>query len=584
MKNLSISKKLIIGFLIVAIIAGIVGCIGLINIKKLEDTDRLLYEENTLGIVFSGDANTYYQRLRYNMAEMIILKDNSKKDDYIIKFNNFIADIDERLKNYEAGIITETDRNQFAPLKTHWEQYRSFIQKAIDFAEKGQYEPMQKVFLEDADALSSALMDEFLALYDYNSSRAEERSISNSKNAAISTWIMIAVVFCAVMIAIFLGLVISRMISKPIREMVESADKLASGNFDINIKVDSKDETGMLAQSFLNMSDVLKKIIKDLTYGLGEFAKGNFIVQSQAHDSYVGDFYPLIDSLHKMRENLTNTLLNINTAAELVAAGSDQVSSGAQALAAGSTQQASSVEELTASAEKIAEKAEENFAAITAVVKDVQQTSDEVNAGNEHMQQLSQAMADIISVSNQIANITKMIEDIAFQTNILSLNAAIEAARAGAAGKGFAVVANEVRNLAAKSAEAAKQTGTLIQSSVIAVKRGAEITNQTAQILRNVETSSNEVMVNFGKIEQSIAEQNVAIDQIKDGLSQISSVIQTNAATSEENSSSSEEMSAQAVTLREEVGKFKLTDKFDESDKHVSELSLFSASEPMSFS
>lgn len=188
----------------------------------------------------------------------------------------------------------------------------------------------------------------------------------------------------------------------------------------------------------------------------------------------------------------------------------------------------------------------------------MQQAGIGVNAGNDHMEQLIEAMSDISSASTQIANITKVIEDIAFQTNILALNAAIEAARAGSAGKGFAVVADEVRNLAAKSAEAAKQTGELIQTSVVTVAKGMEISNQTAKILQDVGTSTVGVTSSFGKIEQSITEQTTAIEEIKNGLSQISAVVQTNAATAEENSATSEEMSAQAVTLRAEVGKFKI--------------------------
>ena len=190
----------------------------------------------------------------------------------------------------------------------------------------------------------------------------------------------------------------------------------------------------------------------------------------------------------------------------------------------------------------------------------MEQASVGVNDGNDRMEQLSEAMAEISATSDQIANITKVVEDIAFQTNILALNAAIEAARAGSAGKGFAVVADEVRNLAAKSAEAAKQTGTLIESSVLAVERGAELTSETAQALYAVGTSTGEVTDSFEKIEKSITEQTVAIEQIKEGLVQISAVVQTNAATAEENSATSEEMSAQAATLREEIRKFQLAD------------------------
>lgn len=386
----------------------------------------------------------------------------------------------------------------------------------------------------------------------------EKNEILTSVKLLQNTLIIIAIM--AVAIGAVTTYFASSSIAKPIREVTVAAQEIARGQFDVTLSVKSKDEVGRLAEAF-NLTLVrltnYQGYIDEISEALSYMAQGNLTVSLQKE--YVGQFKKLKDNLEILLDGLSATLRQIHQAAEQVAIGSEQVSSGAQALAAGSTEQAASIQELSASIEQIAKQAEDSSSRVAVASESVQQAAVGVNAGNEHMEQLTQAMSDIDSASGQIATITKVIEDIAFQTNILALNAAIEAARAGAAGKGFAVVADEVRNLAAKSAEAAKQTGDLIRASVGTVAKGTEIAEQAARILLEVGASANEVSGSFGIIEQSIAEQAGAIEQIKQGISQISAVVQTNAATAEENSATSEEMSAQAATLRQEVSKFQLT-------------------------
>ncbi len=379
--------------------------------------------------------------------------------------------------------------------------------------------------------------------------------MQSSISAAIIAGVLMVVALLIVAVSM---IVLTNGITKSVLELSQASTRFAEGDLNISVSHQSNDELGELAKSFKRMADTLKRIITDLSLGLNEFANGNFAVDAQEIDCYVGDYTPILVSMRKMRDTLSDTLRHINTAAEQVAIGSDQVSSGAQALASGSAEQAASIEELTASVKKIAGQAAENASIVEISAEHIEHAAANTTAGNEYMGQLTRAMEEIGSASNQIANITKVIEDIAFQTNILALNAAIEAARAGAAGKGFAVVADEVRNLAAKSGEAAKQTAELIQNSVATVKKGTEITVQTAQALQNVGVSAVKIVDGFKQIERSSAEQAGAIEQIMKGLSQISSVVQTNAATAEENSATSEEMSAQASALRQEVGRFKL--------------------------
>ena len=360
-----------------------------------------------------------------------------------------------------------------------------------------------------------------------------------------------------VLIQIFTFNIMRKKILRPIEAVKQEMGEIASGNLssDFALEPDTS-EIGMLINSIHNTRSTLREYIGDISQKLTQIADGN--IDIRVDTEYIGDFTPIQHALETIIYSLNNTLTQINITAEQVSVGSQQVSGGAQALASGSTEQAASIQELSASVERIAEQANGNSTAVEVASKSVQHASNGVTAGNTHMDQLTKAMSDIGSASNKIASITKVIEDIAFQTNILALNAAIEAARAGNAGKGFSVVADEVRNLAAKSAEAARQTNELIHMSVVTVAKGTEITTQTAQILQEVGISTANVTESFKKIERAIAEQTAAIEQIKQGISQVSAVVQTNAATAEENSATSEEMSAQAAALRQEVGKFKL--------------------------
>ncbi len=383
--------------------------------------------------------------------------------------------------------------------------------------------------------------------------------VSKPEALAQVSSIVLVVLLLSILELVIIGtgvILILRKSMRPMKDIISVAEGLENGNLNSEIKVTSKDEFGLLAQVFQKTTNVLKLYVGEISAILRQLAKGDLRVAIE--NDYVGDFAPIKAALLDISSSLNNTMATINTAAEQVSTGASQVASGAQALATGSTEQASSIEELNASITRIAEQSEENATNVKMASRYVEQASANVRDGSGHMLQLTGAMANITSSSNQIANITKVIEDIAFQTNILALNAAIEAARAGNAGKGFAVVADEVRNLAAKSAEAAKQTAELIRHSAATVEEGTQIAEKTAQILHEIESKDNLVNESIVKILESSSDQAAAIEQVKQGLNQVSFVVQTNAATAEENSATSEEMSAQAAALKEEVEKFKL--------------------------
>lgn len=572
LRNLKISFKITLGFLVVAAIAGIVGIMGFSGISNVGNTYAIVYEDTVAALECVTDISSSFEAMRKNLYRVALVDTKADKEatianmkeqhdiikQNIVKYNTML----ERYKGTDVASIKiikqlETDFDLF------YQGAQSYINSPAAMDNNRRKEAIAILspegdLYEKATLVNVSITD----LFNFNKDYASSSLITNQRLITNTGLLLICIVLVGIVFAILIGLWISNSISKPINQIVDVATKLSNGDFNINIDWDSKDETGILAQTFKHMSNNLTAIVEDLKYSLDGMANGDFTIESKIPELYTGDFAPLTQSMYKMISSISETITQINTAADQVSTGSYQVSSGAQSLAAGSTQQAASIQELSASIEKIAEQIKENSSVVNASALYVQQTRVDVAEGNTHMDQLTNAMEDIRQASNQIANITEAIEGIAFQTNILALNAAIEAARAGNAGKGFAVVADEVRALAEKSADAAKKTVELIDASIQVVAKGTEITEQTAQILHRVGVSSSSVVDSFERIEKSSSEQSISIENVKEGISQISAIVQTNAANAEENSATSEEMSAQAVSLRNEVEKFKLLKNF----------------------
>ncbi len=321
-----------------------------------------------------------------------------------------------------------------------------------------------------------------------------------------------------------------------------------------------KDEIGLIAQTTHNLCSCLRKTIDDIGRILGEMADGNIAVNVVKNENYyIGDFKVLADSLKTIRTNLMNLLGDISGIANQVNAEAGQVSSGVQTLSQGTMEQSVSIEGLVSNVTEITSQIQSNAVQCGNASELVDKANGYAIEADEKMAQLMEATRNIDQSSVKISSIVKTIEDIALQTNILSLNASVEAARAGTAGKGFLVVANEVRSLASKSGEAAQNTGVLIGRSVQDIKAGTESTDHVVSAMRVINDCIQSIKILMDDIASASAQQSQKIAAVEEGIREISRVVQTNSSAAEESAVVSRELSEQADTLNRLIGQFRIS-------------------------
>jgi methyl-accepting chemotaxis protein len=548
--DLNIGKKLLLGFVLVSLLAGLVGIFGIYHLRQITTDDRLLYEKFTVPVGELVVMTEEYWIIRVEFRNMLLEKDMSKRGGNTARMREAFQKLKALLQKFEDTTYTDEGRRAISTFRTALNEYEPYMEKLIGLVQANQMDTATQVIESEGVRLNKAMDDGLNALQTLKIAVAKQKAEANQDSADRATMTVAVIVAIAVSLAIFLGVTISRIISKPINKLVGAANKLAVGDVNVNVAATTKDEIGMLTAAFARMVES----IREQALAAEKIAAGDMTIQVKMRSE--NDLLGM--KLSEMVETNNLILGSINEAAEQVAAGAQQIAASGEALSQGSTEQASSIEEITASMEQVAAQTKQNAVNANNANELATCAKDQALDGNSQMQAMVKAMTEINESSANISKIIKVIDEIAFQTNILALNAAVEAARAGQHGKGFAVVAEEVRNLAARSANAAKETTTMIEGSIKKVDAGTKIANETAAALDGIVNEVAKAATLVGDIAEASNEQATAIAQVNQAIAQVSQVVQTNSSTAEESASASEELASQAEILKKNVSKFKL--------------------------
>jgi methyl-accepting chemotaxis protein len=510
-KDMKIKTKLISSFIIVSLFVAAMGIMAAINMNSINNRASDMYTKNLNPTLQVANVQKNMLNIRSNLLLMLYEKDASKLQQRINEISQWSDENTKFINDYQTTMESDEEKSLFNELQSKdIPQYSQKRSELIKLIQDGNFEGANIKLTEVTQAREKA-EDNINKLIEVNKSIAESVNNENNKTFKSQLILMAALVIFGTVFAVVIGLIISNLINKPLQQLLTAATHIAQGDLNVTFKEYGEDEVGQLTKAFKDMSD-----------------------------------------------NINDVMSNISVASMQVASGSKQVSDSSTNLSQASTEQASSVEELTSSLEEIAAQTRQNANNANEANDLSERVKNDALQGDTDMKEMLKAMEDINSDSSNIYKIIKVIDEIAFQTNILALNAAVEAARAGQHGKGFAVVAEEVRNLAARSANAAKETTVMIEGSIQKVQAGTKIANETAYALDSIAKGISKVSSLINEIAIASNEQASGIDQVNQGIIQVSTVVQSNSAISEESAAASEELSSQAELLKQQVEKFKL--------------------------
>lgn len=491
-----------------------------------------------------------------NIREMALNEDTSSYDNYEQTVKRLLSEVDSQLQILKkTEVLSDENYEEYATALSDWGEIGYSI---IEEIKNGNDENATDAILNNCTPALNKVVEIAIKLDELT----DEASSETVRNMVVCT----VAGFVVIIVCLVFAFTLTRKTSKrvletilePLHAIEDVAMELTEGNLHSTLEYHSDDEIGKLAHSMRKSIRILGTYVDDIDRSMKLFSEGNFDVHPEVE--WRGDFVGILNSFMAFQASMAGTIKGIQNVSNEVSGAAEQVASSSNDLADGATNQAAVVEELTATVTGVSEQVEKNSQSAKEISVKVDELGNAISESNGKMHEMVDSMHEISEASKEIDKIITTINEIASQTNLLALNASIEAARAGEAGKGFAVVANQVNVLADQSAQAAKESATLIETSVKAVEKGMVIAGQTAAQLEEVAENSKVITTEVTNIAETLETQTTEIKQINEGIEQINDVVQTNSATSEECAAASQEMSSEAESLREMIRKFKVAE------------------------